>query len=428
MARTRRTGCPAFARHDKHGFASRRAILSVSQFLLQLSKMPDSLSQPLPKRGLYILGAGFSAAAGLPLANRLWHEVLRRALPMTGRAEKFREDLEAYIEFKSRAEGITLRQEDVNFEEFLGFLDVEHYLGLRGSDTWSEHGNESQVIVKTLIGQILTEHTPQPDAIPPLYLEFARRLQPWDRVLTFNYDILLERACERVNKPYRLAPMRYKSVSEGSATIDDSCLDEVVILKMHGSVDWFDRKGYRKHQEWARANGHPTYVADDPVFHSQRHLRTVPMVAGPRHRFDPLAEVHRVLDIENLYARPPWFLATPIMIAPSTQKIVYASTLGDFWSGKGHDGGHGFRVVVIGYSLPPQDEYARQVMYRLLTNYQDIPAERIDPRRRKEPLVIVDLCRSPAAEAAFRDRYRFVDWGRARAFFDGFNEQVVATL
>jgi len=34
------------------------------------------------KRALYILGAGFSAAAGLPLADELWKEVYRRALPL----------------------------------------------------------------------------------------------------------------------------------------------------------------------------------------------------------------------------------------------------------------------------------------------------------------------------------------------------------
>jgi hypothetical protein len=127
--------------------------------------MSKTTPEPLPKSSLYILGAGFSAAAGLPLANELWREVMRRAWPMTGRAEKFAHDLKAFIEFKRRAEGTKLRPKDVNFEEFLGFLDVEHYLGLRGSDTWSTHGNKTQVIVKTLIGQILAERTPQADGI-----------------------------------------------------------------------------------------------------------------------------------------------------------------------------------------------------------------------------------------------------------------------
>jgi SIR2-like domain len=392
----------------------------------------DTIREPWAsqKNALYILGAGFSAAAGLPLANDLWNEVCHRALPMTGRAEKFRNDLDDYIEFKERAEGISLGREGVNFEEFLGFLDIEHYLGLRGSDTWSEDGNESQVIIKTLIGQILTELMPDADSIPSLYLRFAEKLQPWDRVMTFNYDILLERACEAVGKPYRLAPMRYTSTSNGAALIDHSCHDEVVIWKMHGSIDWFNRKNYRIQQEWAHDNGHPDYVPDDPIFNYHRNLRTVPLVSGARFDEDPLREVHRVVDIEHFYANPPLFLATPTLIAPSKAKVVYAQQLGEYWRGAAYDGGHSFRMVIIGYSLPDHDDYARQVIYRLVTNYQDIPTERVrwNSQQQKEPMIMVDFCKTPAQQAQLRERYRFIDWSKTREFFDGFNQDVIAVL
>lgn len=347
----------------------------------------------LQKTATYILGAGFSAAAGLPLADDLWREVYRRALPMTGRAGQFRDDLDDYIEFKQRSEGRVLTRDEVNFEEFLGFLDVEHHLGLRGSDTGSEDGNESQVIIKTLIGQILTERMPRTNAIPPLYLKFVERLQPWDRVLTFNYDILLERACDVVGKPYRLAPMRYTEVKEYTAAVDDSCLDEISILKLHGSVDWFDRKHYRRRQEDAQKWGHKNYVPDDPIFNP--YIRTVPMVAGARHHDDPLREVQRVINVERVYSDPPFFLATPTLISPSTTKIVYSRQFDEFWRGMGSRGATSFRMVIIGYSLPTSDDYARQVIYRLVRNYQNIPGERVDSRRGpKEPLIFVDLCRN----------------------------------
>jgi SIR2-like domain len=378
----------------------------------------------LSKKRAVLLGAGFSVSAGLPLANDLWKEVCRRA----GRVGHFREDLDYYIEFKERTEGLRLQREEVNFEEFLGFLDVEHYLGLRGPDTWSEDGNESQVIVKTLIAQILTERMPTADSIPSLYLRFAEKLQPWDRVITFNYDILLERACERVGKPYRLAPMRYTSISNRSALIDDSSDDEVAILKMHGSIDWFSRKHYRVRQESAHNDGYPDYVPDDPIFNSPRNLRTVPLVAGARFDDDPLREVHRVLDIERLYADPPFLLATPTLIAPSTAKVVYAQQLGEYWHGKAYDGAHRFRMVIIGYSLPLHDDYARQVIYRLVTNYQDIPAEWVDSRRQKEPMIMVDFRKTPGQQAQLRERYRFIAWSKTREFFDGLNQDVIAAL
>jgi hypothetical protein len=383
------------------------------------------------KTAIYILGAGFSAAAGLPLADDLWREVYRRALPMTGRASQFCEDLDEYIEFKERCEGVRLAREQVNFEEFLGFLDIEHYLGAK--DTWGEDGNESQIIVKTLIGQILTEKMPSANTIPPLYLKFVEKLQPYDRIITFNYDILLERACEVVGRPFRLAPGRYTHVRSnvygGSATTDETSYDEITILKLHGSIDWFDKKHYRLRQENARADGHPDYVPDDPIFNSPRNLRTIPRVGGPRFDDDPLREVHRLLDIERFYADPPWFRATPTLIAPSTAKLVYSPRFAEFWHGQGGSGAHNFRMVIIGYSLPAHDEYARQFIYRSVTNYQDIPGERIDPRRgEKEPLMFVDLCKKAAQRTALRKRYRFIDWKRARTFLSGFNEDVIAAL
>jgi hypothetical protein len=85
---------------------------------------------------------------------------------MSGRAGQFQEDLQTYFDFRRECDGIVLSPEAVDFEEFLAFLDIEHYLGLRGSDTWSEDGNETQVIVKTLVAQILAECTPSKEDIP----------------------------------------------------------------------------------------------------------------------------------------------------------------------------------------------------------------------------------------------------------------------
>ena len=155
---------------------------------------------------IIFLGAGFSKPAGLPLGIELWSEIRYRANFLYGRAGKFHDDLKTYQAFRRDCDGIDVPVDQVDFEEFLGFLDVEFFLGLRGGDTWSDDGNETQVLIKMLIGEILTERTPPPERIPELYLDFARRLQPNDMILTFNYDVLLERALGRVGKPYRLFP------------------------------------------------------------------------------------------------------------------------------------------------------------------------------------------------------------------------------
>jgi len=52
--------------------------------------------QPLHSR------SNLLSRSGLPLANELWREVMHRAWPMAGCAEKFPHDLKAFIEFKRR--------------------------------------------------------------------------------------------------------------------------------------------------------------------------------------------------------------------------------------------------------------------------------------------------------------------------------------
>ena len=87
--------------------------------------------------------------------------------------DEFADDLNSYLEFRHKCDP---KQVGVDFEKFLGFLDVQHLLGLRGKDTWSERGNETQMIVKMLIGQILAEKMPRelPDVVSSLRGNCAR--------------------------------------------------------------------------------------------------------------------------------------------------------------------------------------------------------------------------------------------------------------
>jgi hypothetical protein len=232
------------------------------------------------KHRLIILGAGFSRSAGLPLAADLWKEIRETAasFPSDHRASKFNDDLKHYIKFQEEACGKKLTPETVDFEDLMRFLDVEHYLGLRGSDTWSEDGNEGTVVTKFLIGSILARQINALADVPDLYLEFARRLDPGDTVFTFNYDTLLERALDATGKPYRLFLTRYKSVSEFNGTVDNS-REEVQILKVHGSIDWFDRSRFDRRIAWHQKQKAPP--PDDIIFSHEATLNLEPVVDGP---------------------------------------------------------------------------------------------------------------------------------------------------
>lgn len=370
---------------------------------------------------ILVLGAGFSKPAGLPLGSELWQEVVRRARSLTGRAEQFSDDLQTYIEYRRACDGVSLKQDEVDFEEFLAFLDVEHHLKLRGSDTWSRDGNEAQVVVKTLIGQILAERTPEAGEIPQLYLEFAERLQPNDHVLTFNYDVLLERALEAVGKPFRLFPSRFVDVKELGATVDSS-REEVVLLKVHGSIDWFDRTDYSERERcWPRnadLSKPPHVIFADPC-----EFGVTQLLEGPRFQRDPLREMYRVREIRRLYQRGILFHCTPWLLNPSAAKMLYAGTVREFWYGMGGAGLWNGGLAIIGFSLPAHDDYIRQVLYRIVTNYQEASRYEELSGRREKPLVLIDAPSTKDDEKALRRRYSFVDWNKAVASMKGFTQE-----
>ena len=100
----------------------------------------------------------------------------------------------------------------------------------------------------------------------------------------------------------------------------------------------------------------------------------------------------------------------------------------DFWSGLCRAGVANFSMAIIGFSQPSQDEYARQVIYRLVTNYQTTYWENDVWTHKKTPLVLVDFQKSAEEEQAYRQRYAFVDWDRAEVYFDGFDEKAIELL
>jgi SIR2-like domain len=374
------------------------------------------------KRRLIILGAGFSRPAGFPLAMDLWKEIRETAASFSQdlRAYKFNEDLSHYIKFREEADGKTLTPETVDFEDFMRFLDVEHYLGLRGGDTWSEDGNEGTIVTKFLIGNILARYINALTNIPDLYLEFARRLDPHDTVITFNYDTLLERALDALGKPYRLFPTRYESVNDefGTGAVDLS-RDEVVVLKVHGSIDWFDRSHFERRVAWHEKHNAPP--PEDIIFSDATALGLERLVDGPRHDTDPLKNVYRAKNLRAVYDKDLLFMATPRILPPSAAKLVYTTRMNDFWEGMGDAGLYNFGMAIVGFSLPAQDEYARQILYELVTNYQRYNWPKDDFGREKSPLAIVDLLPDTAAQGRFRERYRFVGWSRADLSGKGFD-------
>ena len=82
--------------------------------------------------------------------------------------------------------------------------------------------------------------------------------------------------------------------------------------------------------------------------------------------------------------------------------------------------------AVIGSSLPAHDEYARQVLYRIVRNYQRAHGDQDIIGHCKTPLVLVDYRPAGASLDDFRRRYAFVHQNKATYCLGGFTENTLA--
>jgi len=381
----------------------------------------DQTAEPSPEYGfrLFILGAGFSRGAGLPLGNELLPLIIARAEQTLGADNALRADLDRYQTYIERSKGIPLSDADTPFEEFMAFLDVEHYLSLLGKDTWSQDGNLGQILVKKLIGQVIHEATPQPEKIPAHYIEFASNLRKGDILITLNYDILLERALARAGRAFRRFPYRYKSATENGGTVDDS-RDEVLILKLHGSVDWVDRSTFdHSYNHLRKLWGDDVEPPPHSVFGRGRRFDSGPLVEGPRPTSDSLSTIEYLKNPNVFYSdRTP--SATPLILSPSHNKLLWSKPLMDFWWGMAQAGHMNLGLCIIGYSLPEYDLYMHQILYQVSRNYLELDRELQIGSCKKGKIRLVDF-REPGLEReALRKSYMFLDWDDSEVYFDGF--------
>lgn len=383
------------------------------------------MSKAHPGFRIFVLGAGFSRPAGLPLGPELFPEVLCRIRRRYGTDTKFETDLSSYIKYRRDCDNIVLSISEIYLEEFMSHLDIEHFLGLRGSDTWSEEGNESQIIVRKEIGSLIHNRTPQADRLPDAYYRFAEQLSLHDVIITFNYDIVLERALEHVGKPYRLFPHRFKAIHPSYSEVD-SDIEELTVFKLHGSVDWFSDQEFLQRKRASDKDG-ITGIRIDDVFDEPARFGVEPLVQGLRSPGDPLLHIHRIRDVDNYYAHDRDFHA-PLILSPSHMKFIYSRPIKDLWFGLGQAGGYNLGVSIIGYSLPEHDDYIRIALYQLITNYQQSWWDENLLGVVKDNVKFVDYANCQDDITKYERRYCFAERCKSSYLFDGFGSDAIGFL
>jgi len=170
------------------------------------------------KNRLFILGAGFSDVAKIPLTDKLLKLTMSK---FAGECPGIYERVNNYAKacFSTNEE---LDYSKINFSDLCTFLEYQELREYGGGERWSNEGSREKLALKFYIAKTIAEHTPGDDSIPEIYLRFAEQLHENDIILNFNWDCLLEVALKKIGKEYTY------SFEE----------NRVKICKLHGSVNW----------------------------------------------------------------------------------------------------------------------------------------------------------------------------------------------
>jgi hypothetical protein len=170
---------------------------------------------------LYVLGAGASCAQGLPAMATLTWEICDF---LTGND---RSVLERVI-----VEAFGVRHDpgepSPNFEELLNRIDSRSltYLGSSGIDVQNTARMRAiEIALRGLREYIREKCIAVKDELGP-YDRFVTSLDKNAIIVSFNWDVLLELALLRAGRHFSYLP-------------DRNLDDQVVLLKPHGSVNWF---------------------------------------------------------------------------------------------------------------------------------------------------------------------------------------------
>ena len=376
----------------------------------------DETMNPSPRYRIFVIGAGFSVHAGLPLGSQLFKAARDVVRHNHGSDNKLEQDLECYLRYRYHCDGLD-RDDPVDYERFMSYLDLEHYLQLRGSDTWSDEGNISQILIRNGIQEVIWKTTPR--APTKECLHFCQQLLPRDIVLTFNYDTLIEATLDHLGKQYRLFPSRLKEVGPLMSIVDSEMEEnEIQISKLHGSIDWYDKAPYIQDRKLASQHPYP-WESRHPLFQDGSRILSTQLVQGPCDPADPLGLVYRVSDLSELIGKQSLEFS-PLLLSPSSSKILYANPLKSLWRGLQQAGGLNYGLGIVGYSLPPYDEYARQALYHLMRNYTEYDYDSVVFGRKKSPARIIDFAEPGSSDWIIRKNYSFMNWSRTELNTKGF--------
>ena len=216
------------------------------------------------KRGerVFVLGAGFSKHAGFPLVRDL--QGIVSGLIHGDMAEKFGPFLRPQPGYpKGQFQAGIDSVPDGAFEEVLGALIARVRKANEEGDTTHPSFVALRVLRETTSRALWMVHEGL-DGLPSAYQSFGKNLLATKgRVISFNWDVLTERAVTDAAGPGIAVPWSY--------TADQTRAGQVRIIKPHGSINWngFLRAGSFSHHPdvWTAVSpsSRVSFPTDEPL-------------------------------------------------------------------------------------------------------------------------------------------------------------------
>ncbi|HAT1755379.1 TPA: SIR2 family protein [Legionella pneumophila] len=382
-------------------------------------------------RRLFILGAGFSKPAGLPLGTELLQEIVNYVNSPTNNI---------FSEYKERFIGTITEYQDysnkkineINIEEFIEYIDYQSFLNFYGTlNSPSRQGNDIQKIIRVLIATVLLKKREQV-LNTNLYNNFAETLTNNDIVITLNYDTLIEYFLQKNGKKFRLLPpWIYKDKS------DFKPYDGITLLKVHGSINWFNLNEYYEKQRTDNLNNPHSLLPADFIFNNH---------GNDKPKLNPIVPMNIELTIETNLKYLYWVsdqelnkfiqvynnplgridnndapaLTHPILLSPSYSKLLYSDSIKDLFYGAGFYGSDIEQIIIIGCSLVEYDKYIRQWVFDIVRQYRGM--------NHTKEISVINYASRKKQKVDIQKTYSYLGTDKIKFIFDGFSEQSLASI
>jgi hypothetical protein len=289
-----------------------------------MNKKKPRAKQKLPALRVFVLGAGVSAACGLPVTKDIFRETMLVLLESTpADAERVHAMLRyLYPGFEPKLKNYP------NIEDFLNLLEMAKRFNSEAflkSEPHSERRiKKVEDIVLKSLASFLWRQMQSKDCLRPLRRFVEKQLSPGDVVITFNWDVTLEQALylDRKNPEFDYFYSRTRDQ------------DQIFLIKPHGSIDWFKRSDLD-----AQGKGDDYLSLDD-------HL-----------------VVFKHFDLTE---NPELEELMPIIVPPISSKEFKSRALKQMWNSIFRAVSQATELHIIGYSLPREDQFARFVFRRAI--------------------------------------------------------------